>query len=98
MLRISNPELKLVSKGYHFDEHGKKFVRVFASLNFIKIQIKIQAHKEMHIRSMSVDFPYTITDNWVEISHPYIEIPQVGNPWLWVEDYIDKRCNEIWFV
>lgn len=98
MLRISDSELKLTSQGYHFDDHGKKFVRVFASLNFIKIQIKIQAHKEMHIKAISTDFPYTITDNWVEIRFPYQEIPKDGNPWLWVENYIDQRCKEVWFV
>ena len=93
MLRISNPELRLVSKGYHFDENGKKFVRVFASLNLIKIQIKIQAHKEMHIRSISVDFPYTITDSWVEIVFLYEDISGRS-----IKDYIDQRCKEVWFV
>lgn len=39
MLRINNSKLMLTSQGYHFDEHGKKFVRVFTSLNFIKIQV-----------------------------------------------------------
>lgn len=73
MLRISDSELKLTSQGYHFDDHGKKFVRIFTSLSFVKIQIKIQPHKEMHIKSISSDFPYTITDNWVEIRFTYEE-------------------------
>ena len=98
MLRISNSEMKLTSQGYHFDENGKKFVRVWTSLNFIKIQIKIPAHKEMHIKSISTDFPYTITDNWVEIIVGYTEIDAIGNRWLCVENYIDKRCKEVWFV
>ena len=98
MLRISNAEMRLTSRGYHFDENGKKFVRIFTSMEFIKIQIKIQPHKEMHIRSISTDFPYTITNNWVEITFAYNEIPHEGNMWLWVENYIDKRCKEIWFV
>lgn len=98
MLRISDSELKLTSQGYHFDDHGKKFVRVFTSLSFVKVQIKIQPHKEMHIKSISASFPYKITDNWVEITFPYTEVPQVGNEWLWVENYIDLRCKEIWFV
>ena len=88
----------LTSQGYHFDDHGKKFVRVFTSLNFIKIQVRIQPHKEMHIKSISVDFPYTITDNWVEITVAYNDIPRVGNPWVDIENYIDRRCKEIWFV
>lgn len=98
MLRINNSRLTLTSQGYHFDEHGKKFVRIFTSLNFIKIQVKIQPHKEMHIKSISVDFPYTITDNWVEITVAYYDIPRVGNPWMDIENYIDKRLHEIWFV
>lgn len=100
MLRISNSELKLTSKGYHFDDHGRKFVRIWTSLNFVKIQVKIQPHKEMHIQSISVDFPYRITENWVEIVFSYLDIPSIPgmNPWLGVEDYIDKRCREIWFV
>lgn len=98
MLRISNSELKLVSHGYHFDENGKKYVRIYSSLDFIMIKIKIQKHKEMHIQSISVDFPYSITDNWVEITVAYNEIPHVGNKWLWVENYLDERCKEIWFV
>lgn len=73
MLRISNSELKLTSQGYHFDDHGKKFVRILTSLNFVKIQIKIQPHKEMHIKSISPNFPYKITDNWVEIIFTYEE-------------------------
>ena len=89
MLRISNSQLRLVSQGYHFDEHGKKFVRIFISLQLIKIQVKIQPHKEMHIKSVSVDFPYNITDNWVE----FVFYP--GND---IMDYIDNRLKEIWFV
>ena len=88
----------LTSQGYHFDNHGKKFVRVFTSLNFIKIQVRIQPHKEMHIKSISVNFPYCITDNWVEITVSYDDIPKVGNPWMCIENYIDDRCKEIWFV
>lgn len=95
MLRMSNSEMKLTSQGYHFDENGKKFVRIFTSLNFIKLQVKIPRHKEMHIKSISPNFPYTITDNWVEITFAYNEIPHA---WLRVENYIDERCKEIWFV
>lgn len=98
MLRVSSSGLKLTSQGYHFDENGKKFVRIFTSLNFIKIQIKIQRHKEMHIKSISTDFPYTITDNWVEMIFPYQDIEQCDNAWMTVDDYIDKRCEEVWFV
>ena len=95
MLRISNKGMMLISQGYHFDENGKKFVRVFGGLGFIKIQIKIQKHKEMHILSANVDFPYNITDDWVEITTGWCEVYRDTN---WIEDYIDKRCNEIWFV
>ena len=98
MLRITNAELKLVSHGYHFDENGKKYVRVYSSLDFIMIKVKIQKHKEMHIQSISADFPYRITDSWVEITVAYHDIPRVGNPWMSVENYIDMRCKEIWFV
>lgn len=126
MLRISGSKLMLTSKGYHFDEHGKKFVRVFTSLNFIKIQIKIQAHKEMHIKAISAKFPYVITDNWVEITFSYQEMFDCKNgclkkyireysdvfglsatldqffkdnvSWTYVDNYIDERCKEIWFV
>lgn len=98
MLRITNPELTLVSHGYHFDENGKKYVRVYSSLNFIMIKIKIQKHKEMHIQSISVDFPYRITDNWVEITVAYHDIPRAGNPWMCIENYIDSRCKEVWFI
>jgi len=98
MLRITNAELKLVSHGYHFDENGKKYVRVYSSLDFIMIKVKIQKHKEMHIQSISADFPYRITDNWVEITVAYHDIPRTGNPWMAIENYIDSRCKEIWFV
>lgn len=90
----------LTSQGYHFDDHGKKFVRIFTSLNYIKIQVKIQPHKEMHIKSINVNFPYTITDNWVEIEIAYQDIaswPGI-NSWNVVEEYIDRRLHEIWFV
>lgn len=98
MLRISNSELKLTSQGYHFDENGKKFVRIWTSLNFIKLQVKIQRHKEMHIKSISTDFPYTITDNWVEIIIPYQDIKKCSVSWMCVENHIDERLKEIWFV
>lgn len=29
MLRITNAELKLVSHGYHFDNNGKNYVRIY---------------------------------------------------------------------
>lgn len=98
MLRITDAELKLVSHGYHFDENGKKYVRIYSSLNFIIIKVKIQKRKEMHIKSINTCFPYNITDNWVEITTSYDNIPKVGNPWFCVENYIDDRCKEIWFV
>lgn len=98
MLRISDSEMRLTSQGYHFDENGKKFVRIWTSLDFIKIQVKIQAHKEMHIKSINASFPYRITDNWIEITFPYLEIPPCNNAWMSVENYIDMRCKEIWFV
>lgn len=95
MLRVSNLGFKLVSQGYHFNENGKKFVRIFASMRELKIQIKIQPHKEMHIKAISADFPYVITDNWVEIVVDYQYIPK---DWLGIETYVNARCNEIWFV
>lgn len=98
MLRIKGVELKMVSQGYHFDENGRKFIRIFTSLNFVKVQIKIIPKKTMHIKSISPNFPYTITDDWVEIMFSYNEIPHAGNEWLWVENYIDERCKEVWFT
>ena len=93
MLRISNSELKLVSHGYHFDGNGRKYVRVYMSLESIVIKVKIEKHKEMHIKSISAWFPYTITDNWVEMAAPLAVI----DGWC-TNDYIDRRCKEIWFV
>lgn len=93
MLRISRSELRLVSHGYHFDDHGRKYVRVYMSLDSITIKVRIEKHKEMHIRSISVWFPYTIEDNWVVISAPLADIDGCGT-----KDYIDRRCKEIWFV
>lgn len=98
MIRVSNSELKLTSQGYHFDENGKKFIRIFTSLNFVKIQIKIQKKKEMHIKAISTDFPYRITEDWVEITFPYQMVQgSEKNPFA-VENYIDNRCKEVWFV
>ena len=82
MLRISDSEMRLTSQGYHFDENGKKFVRIWTSLNFVKLQVKIQAHKEMHIKSINASFPYRITDNWIENTFPYLEIPPCNNAWM----------------
>lgn len=99
MLRISDSEMRLTSHGYHFDDNGRKYVRVWTSLNFIKIQVKIQPHKEMHIKSIDPNFPYVITNNWVEMTIPYHEIPKCCEVvWMNVEVYIDMRCKEIWFV
>jgi hypothetical protein len=95
MLRIKDVELKMVSQGYHFDENGRKFVRIFASLNFCKVQIKIIPKKTMHIKSISPDFPYTITDNWVEIT--FNQLDAVKNAPT-IEEYINKRCTEVWFT
>ena len=91
MLRMSNSGMKLTSQGYHFDENGKKFVRIFTSLNFIKLQVKIPRHKEMHIKSISVDFPYVITDNWVEITFPYQEMLNCKKDYLrkYIIEYSD---------
>lgn len=100
MLRISKSKLIKVSQGYHFDKNGKKFVRIFASLTRIELQVKIPKHKEMHIKSISVDFPYTITDNWVKITFEYQDItsiPTINYPGV-IENYIDRRLREIWFV
>lgn len=91
--------MKLVSKGYHFDKHRQKFVRVFSNLTTVKVQVKIQKGKTMHIDAISVHFPYTITDNWVEIVFDYQDItsiPQINYSGV-VENYIDRRLTEIWF-
>jgi hypothetical protein len=96
MLRIRKCGFRLLSQGYHYDENGKKFIRVYGiGLDYIKIQVKIQPHKEMHIKSRSVIFPYVITDNWVEIMINCTEWIGYAHG---IEDYIDKRCKEIWFV
>ena len=92
MLRLKKSELKLMTQGYHFDEHGKKFVRVWISFSHLKVQVKIQPHKEMHIKSSSVDFPYVITDNWVEMIFDWSCINE------YFTDYINKKCKDIWFV
>lgn len=95
MLKVSNLGFRLVSQGYHFNERGKKFIRIFASLRELKIQIKIEPHKEMHINAISVDFPYTITKNWVEITVDYQDVPK---DWVGIETYVNHRCDEVWFV
>lgn len=96
MLRMKNSELRLTTQGYHFDKNGKKFVRVYMSMYQIKIQVKVQRHKEMHIMSIDTSFPYRITDNWVEIIVNLYEIPYKNV--FSLNDYIDQRCTEIWFV
>lgn len=97
MLKIRKCGLRLLSQGYHYDENGKKFIRVYGiGLDCIKIQVMIQPHKEMHIKAINASFPYTITDNWVEIIAHYWEM--YDEDWLSVNDYIDRRCKEIWFV
>lgn len=85
----------MISQGYHFDENGKKFIRIFAALDFYKVQIKIIPKKTMHIKSISPNFPYTITDNWVEIEFRHSDVP--NTPFA-VESYIDERCKEVWFT
>lgn len=98
MLQISDSELKLTSQGYHFDENGRKFIQIWTSLNFVEVRIKIQPHKEMHIKSVSVYFPYIITNNWVIISFSYIDIKDILTSYMSIEEYINDRCKEVWFV
>lgn len=86
----------MVSQGYHFDNNGRKFIRVFASLNAIIVRIKIPKKKVMHIKSISPDFPYTIMNDWVEIVIRHGEVP--GCNYRATENYIDKRCEEVWFT
>lgn len=86
MLRISNSELKLTSHGYHFDNHnGRKYVRIFTSLSFIKIQVKLQKHKDLHVIWMP---GISFTNDWLEIILPYQSF---------VMTYIDDVLNNIWF-
>lgn len=86
MLRVSRPELRLTSKGYHFDENGRKFVRIFTALDFVKIQVKIQPHKTMHVLVTTPYFPYTFTDNWIEIVMSCCDTNR-----------IDEELKKIWF-
>lgn len=75
MLRISNTtELSLVSQGYHFDDNGKKFVRIFTSLNVVRVQVKIPNHKELHIKSINTKFPYRFVGSFVEFEFAYQDI------------------------
>lgn len=95
MLRISNSELKLTSHGYHFDDRGRKYVRIFTSLNFIKIQVKLQPHKDLHVIWMS---GISFTNSWLEITFPYQNVEKCSVSWMAVENYIDGVLNNIWFV
>ena len=49
----------------------------------------------MHINAISADFPYVITDNWVEI---VVDYQDISKDWLGIEMYVNARCKEIWFV
>lgn len=95
MLRISHSDFRLTSQGYHFDERGcKKFIRIFTSLNFIKVQVKLQPHKDLHvIWRPGISF----TPNWMEITFPHVEICSDGNPWMYTENHINDILNNIWF-
>ena len=95
MLRVSNLGYKLVSQGYHFDRHGRKFIQVWSSLYNLKIKIKIEQHKEMHIRAIDASFPYNINDYWVEI---IVDYQDIDKDFLGIETYINTRCKEVWFV
>lgn len=83
----------MVSHGYHLDENGRKYIRVYMSLDVIIIKVKIERHKEMHIKSASVWFPYNISDNWVTMNALLTDIGEYD-----IMGYIDERCKEIWFV
>lgn len=95
MLRVSNLGYKLVSQGYHFDNHGRKFIQVWSSLYNLKIKIKIEQHKEMHIHAIDASFPYNINDNWVEI---VVDYQDIDKDFLGIETYVNTRCEEVWFV
>lgn len=95
MLRISK-SVHLISQGYHFDNNGRKFVRIFATLNAIIVRIKIPKKKTMHIKSISPDFPYKFVNDWVEIIIRHNEVP--SRNYDATEDYINRRCEEVWFT
>lgn len=95
MLKISNLGYKLVSQGYYFDSRGRKFIQVWSSLYNLKIKIKIEQHKEMHILAIDTSFPYNINDNWVEI---VIDYQDIDKDFLGIETYVNTRCKEVWFV
>ena len=86
MLRITRSELKLTSHGYHFDDRGRKYVRIFTSLDVVKVQVKLQPHKDLHVIWMP---GISFTDYWLEITFPYQSD---------IRGYIDQVLNKIWFV
>lgn len=94
---------KLISEGYQFDnyddmfaeedENRRKYVQIWATLDFLIIKIKIPPHKEVHIKSIDTSFPYLIDDNWVSMQVFHFDVPYKK-----ILEYIEKRCREVWFV
>jgi hypothetical protein len=94
MLNIShNPDfkLRLIGHGYHTSDRGKKYVRILKRNCFYFIQVKLLAHKDLHVHYPTAA-PYKFVGSFLELELYGDNIPPCE-----IETLIDQRLNGVWF-
>lgn len=94
MLNISHTlDLKprLIGHGYHTSDRGKKYVRILKHNCRYLIQVKLLAHKDLHVHYPTAA-PYKFVG-------PFIELELYGDniPPCEIQTEINKRLNGVWF-
>lgn len=94
MLNISHtPDFKprLIGHGYHTSDRGKKYVRVLRYNYLYLIQVKLLAHKDLHVL-YPIAAPYKFVGQFLELELDVNDIPPCK-----IEALIDERLNGVWF-
>lgn len=94
MLNIShNPDFKprLIGHGYHTSDRGKKYVRVLNIGWLYIVQVKLLAHKDLHVHYPTAA-PYKFRGQFLELELNGANIPPCK-----IETLINERLNGVWF-
>lgn len=94
MLRISRtPDFKprLIGHGYHTSDRGKKYVRVMRMNDLYLVQVKLLAHKDLHVLYPIVS-PYKFVGSFLELEIYAGDICPCD-----VQQVIDNKLNSVWF-
>lgn len=92
MLNISRDHSQIfIGHGYHTNERGRKYVRIYRMDNVYHVKVALEPHKDLHCL-YDICYPYNFTDSFMILVIDGYSIPPCR---IW--QLIDEKLNAVWF-